>query len=125
MRRKRRTEAGAVKLNFEALVDQPFLEVSVQSPPDRLDVVVLARDVWMVHVDPIPHAPRELFPHIFVFENGLAAFGIEFGDTILLDLSLVLEAELFLDFYFNRKSVRVPSRLTVHLKSTHRPVAAN
>src|SRR5262249_59677942 len=98
MRRKRRTAAGAVKLYFEALVDESFLEVSIQSPPDRLAVLVLARDVWMVHIDPIPHAPRELFPHIFVFENGLAAFGVKFGDTVLLDLSFVLEAEFLFDF---------------------------
>src|SRR2546427_6348187 len=79
----------------------------------------------MIHVYSVPYAPGEVFPHVFVFEYGLAAFGIELRDAVLLDLTFVFQAELLLDFDFDGEAVRVPSGFAVNLETTHALVTAD
>src|SRR5262249_2322154 len=125
VRRKGSAASRAVKLYLESLIEKALFEVTIQGPPDRLDVFVLARDVRVFHVDPVAHTPREVFPHVLVFENRLPAFGVEFGDAVLFDLAFVFESELLLDFDFDWKAVRVPTCFAMNLESTHRLIAAN
>ena len=56
----------------------------------------------MLHVDPVTHTPREILPHVFVLEDGFAAFGVESRDAVFLDFTFVLEPEFLLDFDFDR-----------------------
>ena len=125
VRRQRRSAARAVELDLEALIDQSFFEITVQRPPDGFDVLVLAGDVGVLHVDPVAHAPCEVFPHVLVFEDGLAAFGVELGDAVLLDLAFVLQPKLLLDFDFDGQAVRVPAGFAMNLESAHGLIAAD
>ena len=74
VRRQRRAAARAVELDLETLVDQAFLEIAIQRPPDRFDVFVFAGDVGMLHVHPVAHARGEVFPHVLCIRRRI--FGI-------------------------------------------------
>ncbi len=119
VRRERRFATRAVRLNLVSLVDQPSIVVLLQRPPDRLDVIVLERDVRMIQVDPVAHHAGQLFPVGFVLPDRLFALLVELGNTVFHDVILVLETEFFLDFYLHRQTVCIPTRFAMHLKATH------
>src|SRR4029077_4580560 len=94
-----------------------------QRPPDRLDVVVLERDVGVVEVDPEPDPLGQPVPLLDVLEDRLAAAGVELVDPELLDLLLGGDAELFFDLDLDRTPVAVPAALARPPVAAHRPVA--
>ncbi len=94
----------------------------LEQPPDGFDIVVLERDVGIVEVYPVSHAPREVVPQVFVAEDAGAAGGVVLFDAVRLDLASILEPEFLLDLDLNGQSVRVPSRFPLHAEALHRLV---
>ncbi|MBS1252833.1 MAG: hypothetical protein MAG451_01875 [Anaerolineales bacterium] len=92
-------------------------------PPDRLHVLVLQRDVWIVHIDPEANPLRHLLPLFHVAEHALSAQIVEGRDTVLLDLAFAGEAEFLLDLKLYRKSMCIPAPLPEHMLALHRVVA--
>jgi hypothetical protein len=72
---------------------------SGKQPPDGLDVLVAAGDVWVLVVQPKRN---------------------ELLDPVDLDLLLAVEIELLLDLDLDRESVGIPSGDPGHLLSAHR-----
>ena len=108
-----------------SFVDQTGLEELVDDPPDGFDVVVVERDVWIVHVDEEAHALRHVTPHPFVGEDGFLALLVERFDTVLLDVLLAAHAKLLFDLDLDRKTVGVPAGFTVDLEALHGLVTAD
>ena len=78
--------------------------------------------VSAVHVNPIPHPGRELGEGVNVPNDRFAAFGIEFGHAIVLNIFLAGKAEFLLNGEFNGKTVAVPTSLTNDVIALHGPV---
>ena len=108
---QRRTAAGAVRDDLEALVEEAAVVDLLERPPFGLDEVVLVRDIRVVHVSPEADDLREVFPHALVLPDGLFTFGDERLEAILFDLLLAVEAELLFDFDLNGEAVGVPAGL--------------
>ena len=63
----------------------------------------------MLQVHPEADALGQGVPLLEVFEDALAAEGVELGDAVVFDLRLAGEAELLLDFELDRQPVGVPA----------------
>ena len=83
-----------------AFVEPVAFPELLERPPDRLDVVVVQRDIGVVEVDPEPDALGQPVPLLDISEDGLPALGVELGDPVFLDLLLGGDAELLFDLEF-------------------------
>ena len=115
--------AGAVGRAAVVLVDQPALPQLLEDPPAALDVVVVVGDVRVLHVRPEGDALGQFLEIADVAVDALAAFGVELGDAVGLDLGLGAEAELLLHLDLDGQAVGVPARLAGHAVAAHRLVA--
>ena len=107
------------------LIDHVLPEELLQDPPFCLDVVVVQRDIGMIHIRHVPHPLTHIAPHSGISEDGLSALLVEFPDSVALDVLFAVESQLLLDFNLHRKAVGIPACLSVDLKSLHRLVAVN
>src|SRR5207248_2098789 len=123
VRRQGGATAGAVRRDAEALVEKIVLPELTQQPPHRLDVGVVEGPVGVTSVDPYrrPLGERlevgDVAPH-----RGPAAL-VEGGDPERLDLVLVRDPEVLLDFDLDGQAVAVPPALAGNIVATHRLVA--
>ena len=116
-------QRGQYGHDLVALGQQALVEDLLERPPDRLDVVVVEREVGVVGVDPEADPLGQRVPLVDVAQHRLAALGVELGDAVALDVVLGVEAELLLDLELDRQAVAVPAALAVHVVAAHRPVA--
>ena len=108
---KRGTAARAVGNDLEALIEKAFLPDLFQSPPLRLDEVILVSNVRMLHVGPETNGAGEILPHAFVFPDALFTVFDKGLQTVLLDLLFSVQTQHFLYFQLYRKSVGIPACL--------------
>ena len=125
MRGQRRAAARAVWYDLVTLVDQPHLVQLLQTPPDRLDVVVVIGHVRMLHVHPVAHAVGHAFPLALVLPDALLALLDERLDAVALDVLLAVQFQQLFDLQLDGQAVRVPSGLAEHLIPLHDLVAGN
>ena len=125
MGRQAGAAARAVGQNFVAFVDQAFFVELVENPPFGFDIIVIEGDVRVIQIDEIAHALGQFAPLRFVGEDGFAAFLVELRDTVVFDFGLVVDAQLFFHFDFDRQAVGVPAGLTQHAVALHRLVLAD
>ena len=118
-----RLAARAVGGAAVVLVDQPVLPELLEDPPAALDVVVVVRDVRVLHVRPERDALRQLLEVAHVAVHALPALRVEAVDAVRLDLGLGVQPQLLLDLDLDRQTVRVPARLPGHAIAPHRLVA--
>ena len=111
--------ARAVRQDLVSLVYESPVEGGLYDPPSGLDVVVLERDVRVLHVGKISHLLRHVSPHLSVFEYGFAALFVEFLYSVFLDVLLSGKAQLLFDFDLYRKSVSIPASLALYLETLH------
>ena len=123
VRGERGAAARAVGHDLVPLVEAALVPELAQRPPDRLDVVVLERDVGVVEVDPEADPLGQPVPLLDVLEHRGAAALVELGDPVLLDLLLGGDTQLFFDLELDRQAVAVPAGLARHPVAAHRPVA--
>ena len=109
VRSQARSAARAVREYFVTLIDQPRLEELGQDPPDGFDVVVIQRNVGVIHVDEVAHAMRHVAPHGFVREHGFLALFVEFFNAVFLDVLLAGESQLLFHFDLHGQAVGVPA----------------
>ena len=50
--RKRGSAAGAVRNNFKAFIEKPFIPYLFERPPLRLNIIIMIRYIWVVHIRP-------------------------------------------------------------------------
>ncbi len=113
----------AVGNDLVALIEPAVVPDPPQRPPDRLDVVVVQRDVGVVEVEPEADPLGQPVPVLHVAEDGLPAALVELGDPIGLDLGLRGDAQLPLDLQLDGQAVTVPPRLARDVVAGHGPVA--
>ena len=118
-----RLAAGAVGRAPVVLVHEPVVPELLEDPPARLDVVVVVRDVRVLHVRPEGDPLRQLLEVAHVAIHALAALLVEPGDAVRLDLGLRVQPQLLLHLDLDRQAVRVPARLAGHAVAPHRLVA--
>ena len=79
----------------------------------------------MVHIDPA----TDLIDIPVPLSRGRGSILIapidEFLHSTLFDLFIRLESEFFLDFFFDRETMTVPSPDSIDTTTTHRPVASD
>ena len=103
-----------------ALVQQPARVDLRQRPPDRLDVALIERAVGVLEVEPEADPLGQAVPVLEEGEHRLAALGVELRDPVLLDLGLVVDAELLFDGDLDRQPVAVPAALALDAVAAHR-----
>jgi hypothetical protein len=106
-----------------ALVEEVLVGDLLERPPDRVDVRAVERAVRVVEVDPEADALGQRVPVLEEGEDRLAALLVELGDAVVLDLGLVLDAQLLLDGDLHRQAVAVPAALALDQVALHRLVA--
>ena len=119
MIRKSRATARAIRHNLVALVKQVAVPEVFQDRPNRLDVIVGEGHVGRFQVNPKRDAIRQAFPILDVIERGLAAFLVELGDAIALDVLLVGEAVPLLDLDLHGQAVRIPAAAPRDVEAAH------
>jgi len=123
--RKRCSTTRAVRNNLESFVKESFIPNFLQSPPLRLDEIVVIRYIWMLHISPEPNCAGEVFPHSFVFPYTFFTFLDEWFKTVFLDLILSVQSEHLLNFQLYRKTMRIPSCLSRNHITFHCAVSRN
>ena len=124
MARQTRTGRRTVRLDGVALVEQAFVVELLQKPPQRLDKLVVVRDIGMVQVYEITHFLGQLAPFLCKLHHILAALAVVvlrgniFARRLVVNI-LLGNAQLFLYAKFYGQSVGVPSGLAVNLKALH------
>src|SRR5699024_9544219 len=73
----------------------------------------------MIQIDEIPHSFCHLSPHTFICEYRFLALLVEFPDPVFLDVLLAAHVQLLFHLDLHRKSVSVPSGLTLYSKALH------
>ena len=120
---KRGTAARTVGNDLVALIEKTFLPDLFQSPPLRLDEVILVSNVRMLHVGPETNGVGEILPHAFVLPYALFTVFDKGLHSVLLDLLFSVQTQHFLYFQLYRKSVGIPACFTGNHFSLHRLVA--
>ncbi|CAB4932200.1 unannotated protein [freshwater metagenome] len=116
---QRRLLVPAVRQHSVALVDQALVVERLERPHDGLHEVDVEGLVVVVEVDP-PRLPSDVIPPLVgVLQHRLLAVGVELRQAHLVDLGLVLDAELLLRFQFGGKAVAVPPETTLDLLAAH------
>jgi hypothetical protein len=114
---------AAVRDDLVALVDVAVVPHLAEQPPDRLDERVVERPVGIVGVQPHPDAAGECLEVGDVAMDRLPAQPVELGDSVRLDLVLVVQPQLLLDLHLDRQAVAVPTAFSRHVPAPHRLVA--
>ena len=118
------TAAGAIGQDLVTFVDQTRLEEFLQDPPSGFDVVVIQRNVGVIHVDQVTHALGHFSPHLFVGEYGFFTLFVEGADSVGFDVLLSGHLQLLFHFDLHGQSVGIPAGLTVDRISLHGLVTA-
>ncbi len=121
--RQRGAVVPAVPEHPESGVDQALVPQGLERPDDALHVVQVERLVVVLEVDPAGLAGDVGLPLVGVAQHGAAAGVVERRDAHLLDLGLVLDAELVLGLDLGGQPVGVPAEAALDVPPAHGPVA--
>ena len=123
-----RAEAGTgsrrIGLNGVSLVEVVFVVELLEQPPQRLDITVVVGDVGVLHIYPVTHTVREVFPlagklhHIFAAGSVVVGHRNGLTDVFLGNAQRLFHTQLY------GQTVGIPTGLTHHLKSLHGLVTA-
>ena len=102
------------------LVDETGVPELLDDPPTGFDVGRIVGDVGIAHIQPERRALREILPLLDVAEDRVATLGVEFRDSIGLDLRFGSQLQLPLDFQLHRQAVRVPATFARRAIAPHR-----
>ena len=95
----------------------------LENPPHAFNVIVGKGDVGIVKIDPECGAFGQLFPLVDVLEDIGSTLGVELGNAIFFNLTLVFETEFLLDLNLNRQSVCIPAAAAQAIVPLHDLVA--
>ena len=123
VRGKSRSATRTIRHDFVAFIDKSLVSHLLDSPPYRLDIVVVVSDVGILHIRPIPDTIGHFLPLVGVFPNGFLTFFDKRLDAVLFDFLLTVDAELFFDFQFHGQTVSIPTRFAQNVITLHRLVA--
>ena len=107
-----------------AFVEEPLVVELAEQPPQTFDVGVFVGYIWVFHVYPVSHPMAKIFPFSGIHHYVLAAFAVVILHAHLVSDVLLGYAEFFLHSKFYRKTMGVPSGLSVNLVALHRFVSA-
>ena len=110
---------GAIGLNSVTLVEKSLVVELLQKPPKSLDILIVVRDVGVLHIYPVAHTTTEVFPLLGKHHHVLAALVIIFLNGNRLADILLGNAKFLLYAEFYRQTVCIPTGFTMHLKSLH------
>ena len=113
----------AVRQHPDAFVGQALVPQLFERPDDRLHVRQVQGLVVVVEVHPAGLTGDVGAPFAGVLEHRVATGVVERLDAHLLDLRLVGDAELALDFQFGGQAVGVPAEAPLDLVAAHGAVA--
>ena len=122
---KRSTTTGAVRNDFEALIEQSLVPNLLKRPPFRLDKVVGVGNVGVIHVSPEANCAGEVLPHFLVIPYGLLTMSNERLKSVCFYLVLAVNAELLLNLKLNGQTVSIPTSLTKNSSALHGLVSGN
>src|SRR5262249_42010100 len=108
--------------DFVVLVKEAFVEHRAERPPHAFDIRLVKRHVSRVEVYPERNATCHPPPLFNVAKHGFNALFRECLDAVSLDIEPAADSELFLDFDFDGKTVRIPSTAPRDMVATHGPV---
>ena len=108
-----------------ASVEQILVEHLFESPPARLDIIVVQSHVGVVEIDPVCHTFGHLSPSALVRPNTFTASIVEGLHSEFFDGFVAHQIESFLNLNFDRKPVRIPATFSLDKKTFHGLPTAN
>src|SRR6185312_4723668 len=93
MRAETRARSRRIRLDADALIQQPLFIKLCQDPPKGFYIIVFEGDIGMLEVDPITHPAGELIPFVLVFQYFPAAGLVIFGNRDLFSYIFLSDTE--------------------------------
>jgi hypothetical protein len=106
-----------------AAIEPATRVAQLQEAPDAVVILVREREVGVVPVHPVAEPLALLADHAGVVIDALFTLIHELGDTIVLDLALVGEAQLLLDRDLDPQALAIETLLPAQLLAEHSVVA--
>ena len=107
--RQRCSTARTVRHDLKSFVQKTFIPYLFQCPPLGLNIIIMIRYIWIIHICPETNSRRKIFPHTFVFPDTLFTLVDERHQTVLFNLLLSIQAQKLFHFQFNRQTMGIPT----------------
>ena len=108
-----------IRNDLKSFVKESLIPDFLQSPPFRLDKVVVISNIWIFHISPETYCRREILPHSFIFPDTFFTFIDKWFQTVFFNLIFSVKAEQLFYFQLYRQSVSIPSCLTRNHVALH------
>ena len=123
--RKRGSTTRAVRNNLESFVKKSFIPNLLQSPPFRLNKVIVISYIWVFHISPESNCAGKILPHSFIFPYTFLTFLDKWFYPIIFNLVFSIQSKHLFNFKLNRKTMGIPSGLTRNHVTLHGTVSWN
>ena len=123
--RKRSSAARAVRNDLKSFIKKIFVPDLFQSPPLRLDIIIIIGYIRMIHICPETNCGRKILPHSLVFPDTFLTLLDKRLHTVSLDLLLAVKTKLFLYFKLYRETMGIPACLTRNHAALHCAVSGD
>ena len=122
MRRKRGSATRAIRDDLVSLIKQTRLGYLFESPPLRLDIIVVVSDVRMFHVDPITDALGHPLPLALILPDALFALLDKRLYAVFFYILFSVHVESLFDLEFDGQTVGIPTCFADDVITLHRLV---
>ena len=122
---KHRGTARAIRQNIMPLIQQPLLPQLLHHPPDRLHIRRFHRLIVVIKINPAPQPIDRTPPFLYIPQHTRPARLIKLGNTVLFNVGLRVQPQLFFDQVFYRQPMTVPSKPPLNLLPLHRLITRN
>ena len=78
----------------------------------------------MLHIQPKPNAPCEIFPFFLELPYRSLTFLVELRYAVLFNIFFRLQSQFLLNLQFDGESMGIPAGFSLHQKTAHSLVAA-
>ena len=107
-----------------------FIEKSLipdlsESPPNRLNIIIVVCYIWVVHIGPKANAVTHFFPIALINKDAVFTLFDKVFNAIIFYLRLAADAKAFLNLEFNWQTVGIPAGFSLNQVSLHRAVPWN
>ena len=122
---QRRSAAGTIRDDLEALIQQALFPDLLQCPPLGLNIIIFISDIRMLHICPKAYGTGEILPHPFILPDTFLTFFDKWLQSVRFNLIFSIKIQLFFNLQLHRKPMGIPAGFTQNLIALHGAVARN
>ena len=122
---KYRGTARAIRQNIMPLIQEILIPQLLHHPPNRLHIRGFHRFIVIIKVNPASQPINRTPPFLHIAQHTRPARLIKLGNTVLFNVGLRVQPQLFFDQVFYRQPMTVPSKPPLNLLPLHRLITRN